>query len=71
MSLLDRIAADQQDVAAKTAALDAANQQLATDNANLASVQPALDLISQLESMTASFTAVAPLLEEVRAALLE
>lgn len=69
MSLLDRITADQQEVAAKTAELNAANQQLATDNASLAAIQPALDLITQLEGMTTDFTTVAPLLEEVRNAL--
>lgn len=50
MTIQDKIAQDQADVAAAQAALDAANTRLATDQEALAAVQPHLSLLDQIEA---------------------
>lgn len=50
MSLQETIAADEVNVTAAQAALDAANVQLATDQAKLAAIQPHLSILDQIES---------------------
>jgi hypothetical protein len=49
MSLQDQIAADQQAIQAAQAALDAANAQLAKDQAALEAVQPHLSVLAEIE----------------------
>lgn len=50
MTLQDQIAADQQAVADAQAALDAANAQLAQDQAKLDAIAPHLTLLDQIEA---------------------
>lgn len=53
MSIQDTIAQDLMDIAAAQTALDSANAKLAADQDRLASIQPHLQLIDQIESALA------------------
>jgi len=66
-TLTDSIAADQTAVANAVAALDAANTQLAADQASLDAIQPHLTVLAELEAQAAGWeSAVA---DDVRSAI--
>ena len=68
MSIQDKITADEAAVTVAQQALDAANAQLAADQAALANIAPSLDLVAQLEAKITD-PAILSLLEQVKTLL--